>query len=141
MLNFRIYDIFSSGQYNDVSDEFSGSFNAMVDEIRQDYSILLAPSFPGRNARWRIDYLELTRWAYRKHFIQQAITIIESKMPKFFIDNGILYYRRTRDNNTLTNYIRDTVVRELIYLTERGTDNPLQSSEWNGDTISKFPWK
>lgn len=137
----RIYDIFSSGQYNDVSDEFSGSFNAMVDEIRQDYSILLAPSFPGRNARWRIDYLELTRWAYRKHFIQQAITIIESKMPKFFIDNGILYYRRTRDNNTLTNYIRDTVVRELIYLTERGTDNPLQSSEWNGDTISKFPWE
>ena len=58
----------------------------MIEEvIRADYGELLADS------NW-IDSLALIKWAYRKHFYQQVLTIIESRIPSDLVFKGILYY-------------------------------------------------
>lgn len=39
-----------------------------------------------------IEFIDLVKWAYRKEFWQQTLTIIESRAPKDFIEKGIYYY-------------------------------------------------
>lgn len=39
-----------------------------------------------------IEFIDLVKWAYRKEFWQQTLTIIESRAPKDFVEKGIYYY-------------------------------------------------
>ncbi|MBQ7645551.1 MAG: hypothetical protein IJS84_11070 [Spirochaetales bacterium] len=70
--------------------EFSGSsfaekFFAMIAEgIRRDYGTLLK----NEDAK----FIDLVKWAYRKGFWQQTLTLIESRAPKDFVNNGFYYY-------------------------------------------------
>ncbi len=59
-------------------------FRILEDTIRMDYGALLEGD--------TLDELELVRWAFRKKFYQQAVTIIESRMPQDFLEKRILYY-------------------------------------------------
>ncbi|MCQ2517554.1 MAG: hypothetical protein MJ119_02230 [Lachnospiraceae bacterium] len=61
-----------------------GVFSVLTDGIRKDYGKLLEGD--------EIDVIELIRWCLRKKFYQQAITIIESLMPREIVKAGILYY-------------------------------------------------
>ncbi len=44
-----------------------------------------------------IDLLELVKWAFAKGFYQQAITIIESRLPQDMVKRGILYYAQNEE--------------------------------------------
>ncbi len=53
-------------------------------EIRQDYGTLLEGD--------TVDPLELVKWAMKKKFYQQSLTIIESRLPQNLVDSGVFYY-------------------------------------------------
>ena len=62
----------------------SDIFRILENTIRMDYGSLLEGE--------ELDELELVRWALRKKFYQQAVTIIESRVPQDFVRQRILYY-------------------------------------------------
>lgn len=52
--------------------------------IKEDYGPVLNKNCTG---------IDIVDWLYRKKFYQQAITYIESKMPKEWVDKGIITYK------------------------------------------------
>lgn len=62
----------------------SNIFRILEETIRLDYGALLEGE--------TLDELELVKWAMRKKFYQQSLTIIESRLPKDMLDRGILCY-------------------------------------------------
>jgi len=80
----ELYDQTDIGEKDSTkeADSFvSGIFMVLREGIRQDYHTLLH----GR----KIDYLALIEWCVKKGFIQQALTIIEDKMPKRLLSTEI----------------------------------------------------
>ncbi len=59
-------------------------FHILQDGIRNDYGKLLEKPKSGEE----VDYLELISWCAGKGFIQQALTLIEDKMPEVYIENA-----------------------------------------------------
>ena len=59
-------------------------YNFIMGAIKESYAKLLE----GDN----IDYFELVKWAVSKRLYQQALTIIEAKMPEAFANKGIFYF-------------------------------------------------
>lgn len=70
-------------------------FSIMENAIRYDYGNLLNGE--------EINILALVRWAMNKHFYQQALTIIESRVPHDLVTSGIFYY--ARDEKELEEYL------------------------------------
>lgn len=60
-------------------------FSLMEAQIRKEYEGIL------KNKR-SVDYVTMCDWAIRKGFVQQALTIIESKLPQEIVEHGICYY-------------------------------------------------
>lgn len=66
-------------------DSFAEKFFGMTAEgIRLDYGKLITGE--------EIEFIDLVKWAYKKGFWQQTLTIIESKAPTDFVKKGFLYY-------------------------------------------------
>ena len=86
--------------FNDpVEKEFINPITMIVERsIRQDYGKLLQGD--------DIDIIELVKWAYRKDFYQQTLTIIESCIPADFVKKGIFYYARSEEE-------REKAIQEL----------------------------
>jgi hypothetical protein len=61
--------------------------------IRSDYGKLLEGE--------EIDELELVKWAMRKKFYQQALTLVESRFPNHFVNKGIFYYANDDESKKL----------------------------------------
>jgi hypothetical protein len=59
-------------------------FSILEESVRRDYGRLLETE--------QIEFIDLVRWAYRKEFWQQTLTLIESRAPRDFIDRGFYYY-------------------------------------------------
>lgn len=73
-------------------DSYVGNiFHILQDGIRADYGKLLE----GTAKDDKVDYLELIAWCTRKGFIQQALTLIEDKMPEIYMgkDKGVISYQ------------------------------------------------
>ena len=64
-------------------------FNILETGIRNDYGNLLKGP--------EINNLVLIKWAMRKHFYQQALTIIESRVPYDLVRSGVFYYARNEE--------------------------------------------
>ena len=80
----RLKEIFSENNAI-TGDSFAEKyFNIIAQGIRQDYGSLLCGE--------KIEFIELVKWAYRKGFWQQTLTLIESRAPRDFVDKGIYYY-------------------------------------------------
>ena len=79
----RIKKIFKEPEPSQIS-RHNEYFLVLKDGIRRDYGALVSKP--------ELDYYELAKWAFRKGFLQQALTIIESKMPREFVRKGICYY-------------------------------------------------
>lgn len=60
--------------------------------IIADYGPLITA--PGTD----LNYLDLIRWAFNKGLYQQAITIIESRMPLYMVKNGLFYYAKDEES-------------------------------------------
>ena len=78
---FRKADLQSENDQDDIV------FTILRDGIRQDYGALLDGD--------EVNIPELVAWALRKHFYQQALTIIESLVPIDMVRRGIYYYAKT----------------------------------------------
>ncbi len=59
-------------------------FNVIAYGIKEDYAPLLKGS--------SIEFIELVKWAYRKGFWQQTLTLIESRAPRDMVEKGIYFY-------------------------------------------------
>lgn len=59
-------------------------FNVIVNAVKQDFGPLITKD--------KIEFIDLVKWAYKKGFWQQTLTLIESRAPRDFIDRGIYYY-------------------------------------------------
>lgn len=71
-------------------DSFAGNiFHILQEGIRNDYGKLLEKP----NDNEDIDYLKLISWCTRKGFIQQALTLIEDKMPTVYYERGIITWQ------------------------------------------------
>ena len=72
----------------DVDESSEASiFNTVKRGVQHDYGPLLEGE--------EISIPELISWALRKHFYQQALTMIESLVPVDLVKRGILYYAET----------------------------------------------
>lgn len=60
-------------------------FNILIDGIKKDYGSLVAHT--------KVDYVELISWCARKDFIQQALTLIEDKMPDVYFKKKVFLYK------------------------------------------------
>ncbi len=59
-------------------------FEIVAESVRQDFGPLLQKE--------KIEFIELVKWAYRKEYWQQTLTLIESDAPADFVEKGIYYY-------------------------------------------------
>ena len=59
-------------------------FGMIANGIRQDYGSLVEKD--------DIPFIDLVKWAYRKGFWQQTLTLIESRAPEDFVDRGFYFY-------------------------------------------------
>ena len=66
----------------------------IIDKIKEDFGELLNISAD----QTPMKYVNQIRWCLDKGYIQQAMTILESKMPKEFVWNAIDYYCDTSDD-------------------------------------------
>ncbi len=76
--------IFQSQPEGNLPELESNILALMEKSILMDYGALLEGG--------EMHPVDLVRWAFRKKFYQQAITIIESRVPAQLIRMGILYY-------------------------------------------------
>ena len=65
-------------------------FEILLHATRKDYGRLPEAD--------KIEFIDLVRWAYRKEFWQQTLTLIESRAPEEFIDKGFYYYCDSEDD-------------------------------------------
>ena len=77
--------LFNEGPFVPDSDDIVEQYFALVIEaIKQDYGVMVRGD--------RTDFIDLVKWAYRKDFWQQTLTLIESRAPEDMLNRGIFYY-------------------------------------------------
>ena len=78
-----IRDLLLSGDSIDGNTPMEQLFAALMDATRKDYGSLLRKGTP--------EFIDLVRWAYKREFWQQTLTLIESRAPQDFIDKGFYF--------------------------------------------------
>ena len=71
-----------NGEISENTGRLSPELKLIYEDIWEDYKPLV-------EAKYR--YVEQIRWCIKKKFIQQALTILESKMPEEYVMNGVYY--------------------------------------------------
>ncbi|MDO4740251.1 MAG: hypothetical protein Q4A66_06250 [Eubacteriales bacterium] len=79
--------LLNTEKIDETPDTISSVFAILEDGIQRDYGPLLNYDEQGN-----LNMLELVKWAYRKKFFQQTLTIIESLAPRDIVRKGMLYY-------------------------------------------------
>ena len=83
-------DLLRSGDSIDGNTPMEQLFAALMDATRKDYGTLLRKD--------TTEFIDLVRWAYKREFWQQTLTLIESRAPQNFINKGFYYYCDSEDN-------------------------------------------
>lgn len=98
-------------------EELKTEMDFIIKRIRSDFGNLISRSnstqSPGK-------YVEQIEWCLKHKFIQQAITILESKMPTEYVWNGLKTYCMGRDN---IDDVRDRFQRIYIWYRENDKNN------------------
>ena len=81
--------------YNRSADQMAGLLGIFREQIENDYGKLLAEQCTG---------LDVVEWFYKKGFYQQAITYIEAKLPKEWVEKKIISYSFTKEKITEENW-------------------------------------
>ncbi len=89
--NLQVF--FSSQENMDYNDEFSNIYQVLLDGIRLDYGKLLDNSE-------ELNLIELIKWSLKKGFIQQALTLIEDKMPSYYFNKNWISYDLAPEHTT-----------------------------------------
>lgn len=72
----------------DFGDNYETQLDIVFQDIKEDYGVLLDVE----NGKAKCRYVEQIRWCLKKGFVQQALTILEAKMPHEYVNNGFIYY-------------------------------------------------
>ena len=86
--------------------EASPTLKIIYQDIKSDYESIL-------NAEHK--YVAQIRWCLNKGFLQQAMTILESKMPDEYVRSGILYFCQKGQEEDVLNKLE--LMYENYYLT------------------------
>lgn len=99
-------DTFNTYNKEDSADQVfvKSVFDILRDGIKRDYGALLDEEDSDKQT------LEMIAWCTRKGFLQQALTLVEDKMPKVFLkkeqdvknDEYVLKYKETNTNSNYT---------------------------------------
>ena len=87
----RLRELFRSGKLWRECGYYGMLFSVIAESIREDYGVLL-------EGDGEISFIDLVKWAYRHHFYQQTLTLIESKAPGNLVKYGIFYYCGDEEN-------------------------------------------
>lgn len=92
-------------------DKFENIYQVLKDGIRMDYGVLLEITKSSSKPSTSLNMLELIDWACRKGFIQQALTLIESKMSEEYFDQNWLTidYPNTPEKTKYKKYFMKTL--------------------------------
>ena len=129
----KLQNIFNAEEGPD--DSGAEVFEALEDGIQKDYAVFFQSN--------EINYVDLAQWALNKNFIQQALTILESKMPEEFVRQGVLYYCSKTDNKEAVvskfRTIREKLPKKEKYKIENIDHYFIKSYEkdYNADQKSK----
>ena len=89
--------------------EASPTLKIIYQDIKSDYESIL-------NAEHK--YVAQIRWCLNKGFLQQAMTILESKMPDEYVRSGILYFcKKGREEDVQDVLNKLELIYENYYLT------------------------
>lgn len=80
-------EVFKDPFMGELPEFESNVFQILERGIRNDYGALLTEK--------ELNCITLIKWAFRKKFYQQCITIIESRIPEELVERGIFYYWET----------------------------------------------
>ena len=83
-------EIISEGGSFEGNTPIEQALAILLEGVRRDYGSLLDND--------RIEFMDLVRWAYRKEFWQQTLTVIESRAPRDFVRKGFYYYCDSEDD-------------------------------------------
>ena len=83
-------EVFSSTPEEELHEVETNIFRILEQTIRMDYGPLLNGD--------EIDELDLVKWSVRKGFYQQALTILESRLPDYIVRKGIFYYADSEES-------------------------------------------
>ena len=86
----KLRELLISGDHIDGDTPMEQLFEILLESIRIDYGKVMQKD--------GIDFINLVRWAYRKEFWQQTLTLIESRAPQDFIERGFYFYCDSEDN-------------------------------------------
>lgn len=86
----KLRTLFSDNLAFGDDDYYSRLFTIISEGVKRDYGPLLEGD--------STEFIELVKWAFRKKFYQQTLTLIESRAPKDFVNKGFYYYCDDPDN-------------------------------------------
>ena len=81
----RLGELIKAYRMQEENAKHSPYMDIIIDEISKDYGELLQENV-------KLRYVGQIRWCIRKGFLQQAISILESKMPHEYVVSGVKYY-------------------------------------------------
>lgn len=80
---------------HETRDDIKTKFDIIYEDLINDYSSLLDADENEPDLR----YVRQIEWCLKKGFIQQALTILEAKMPYEYVINGLKYYAKKGDSS------------------------------------------
>lgn len=84
-----------SQYYNELEGQHSGKntlLEIILQDIEKEYGDLLVVDENEQMENRPLHYVKQIKWCLGKQFIQQALTITESKMPSEYVHCGLVYY-------------------------------------------------
>ncbi len=85
-----IRDIIRSGEEFEGNSPIEQAMAILLAGVRRDYGRLLETD--------EIEFIDLVKWAYKKEFWQQTLTLIESRAPRDFVKRGFYFYCDSEEN-------------------------------------------
>jgi len=123
-----IQDIEKNNDVEKIDKEILCSFtNDLIEEIENSGIF---------NGNQEIDLLKYVEWCYNKSLIQQALTIIESKMPEYIEKIAGIEYTLPRDGNVIDDYCVEFLeISKLPYISD---SSYLMNNVVSGNILKKI---
>ena len=113
-------------------------FMILKDGIQKDYGRLLET----KGANDEVDQLELISWCARKGFVQQALTLVQDKMPEVYFEEKILDYTFVNDSsNNNRNFFIENAGEKYEKRIHHKLFYNLAFSEVNGGALFEVFWR
>ena len=112
------------------ADTVSAELQLIFNDITEDYKPLFA-------AKYR--YVEQIRWCIKKNFIQQAMTILESKMPDEYVLNGLKYFAVEGDDiDEILGVLEDIYLKNYSYINSKTKKRMISNNAYKMKNVNHY---